>query len=62
MKRSEEYDACFCRLSARAEKGLIWLIACFTVLLVAGQIGCALEPVRAWIVETKKWEGTPIMP
>lgn len=58
MCRRNEYDASFCRLSSRVEKGLITLIVCSVCLLVAAQTACSYEPVRHLFVKADRWEGT----
>lgn len=59
MKRSEDYEVRFGRLSAWVEKWLVILIISLVCFLFAAQgLIHQYEPLRSLLIETEKWEGS----
>lgn len=58
MKRSEDYEARFIRLSTRVEKLITRFIIGLVFLLLVGQCAVHLLPIRFLPNETVKWEGS----
>ncbi|MET3289540.1 hypothetical protein EDM56_25140 [Brevibacillus fluminis] len=58
MKRSEDYEARFIRLSARVEKLITRFIIGLVLLFIVGQCAVHLLPIRFLLNETVKWEGS----
>lgn len=58
MKRSEDYEVRFTRLSARIEKILTSLLIGFILFFIIGQCAIHLLPNRFTLSDTIRWEGS----
>lgn len=58
MKRSEDYEVRFTRLSARIEKMITRMLIGLLLLFLIGQCAAHFLPVRYLLNETVKWEGS----
>jgi len=55
----DDYDNKYAHFSRRIERAILFLIVCFSVALVTGEMLYAWEPVRQFLVETARLEGIP---
>jgi len=62
MERNLDYNERYIRFSKRIERGIILLIGCVLLLLLAGETICQFDPVRRFLTETVRLEGIPHTP
>jgi hypothetical protein len=62
MVRSHDYNERYRRFSLRMEKVMIALIIFLFFLLLAGELAYQIDPLRSFLIETERLEGTPQIP
>jgi hypothetical protein len=62
MVRSHDYNERYRRFSLRMEKMFIALIIFLSLVLLTGELAYQIEPLRPYLIETERLEGTSQMP